>query len=135
MPPPGRSAPRSAPLWRVAGGAHPSALLVRGRTQVTLLWEFRSHFQSPFWLLLRLALLLLPVLAAHPAHAVTAAQLTTAVDVYMSMESGLGGNTVTTNLLNAATHGQGGWWSLFPNTVSELTVSPKCKRTLLLPSN
>ena len=49
--------------------------------------------------------------------------VTTAVDVYLDMESGLSGAEVTTNLLNAATHGQAGWWSLFPDSVTELTVS------------
>jgi hypothetical protein len=47
----------------------------------------------------------------------------TAVDLYLDMESGLAGTEVTTNLLNAATHGQAGWWSLFPDSVTELKVS------------
>jgi hypothetical protein len=49
--------------------------------------------------------------------------ITTAVDVYLDMESGLSGAEVTTNLLNAATHGQGGWWSLFPDTLTEMTIT------------
>jgi hypothetical protein len=49
--------------------------------------------------------------------------VTTAADLYLDMESGLAGTEITTNLLNAGTRGQGGWWSLFPNSVTELTVS------------
>ena len=56
--------------------------------------------------------------------------VTTAVGVYVDMESGLAGADVTTNLLNAATHGQGGWWSLFPNSVTELKVSTAFEQPL-----
>ena len=48
---------------------------------------------------------------------------TTPVDVYLDMEAGSDGALVTSNLLNAATHGTGGSWTTFPSTLSALRVT------------
>ncbi len=79
---------------------------------------------------LLLLLLLLWACLGTMTESSASTPVTTAVDVYLDMESGLPGTELTTNLLNAATHGQAGWWSLFPDTLTELTVSSAYEQPL-----
>ena len=54
---------------------------------------------------------------------------TTSVDVYLDMESGSAGSSVTPGLLNSATHGGGGVWGTFvapdsaASSLSAMTVT------------
>lgn len=72
-------------------------------------------------------LLLLVLLALRGGAA------TTPVDVFLDMEAGADGALVTSDLLNAATHGGGGSWTTFPATLSALRVTTDFEPTLGAP--
>jgi len=68
-------------------------------------------------------LCMLRVLLLFILLAIRGVAATTPADVFLDMESGSGGSLVTSNLLNAATHGSGGSWTTFPSTLSALRVT------------
>jgi hypothetical protein len=67
---------------------------------------------------LRIAILVLLL-----SRAVEASTTPPQVDVYLNMESGGLNSLVTTNLLNAATYGHAGYWSLSPDMLSAMRIS------------
>ncbi len=66
---------------------------------------------------------MLRVLLLFILLAIRGVAATTPANVYLDMESGSGGSLVTSNLLNAATHGSGGSWTTFPSTLSAMRVT------------
>lgn len=62
-------------------------------------------------------LLFLALIAVHGVAA------TTRVDVYLDLEAGSSGSLITSNLLTAATHGIGGSWTTFPETLTAMHVT------------